>query len=65
MTVWLDDDALENFIYSDIHDEAIRQSKSALKKANFYRKEISWKEVPMNWDIAIKELESSPNYKKE
>jgi heme-degrading monooxygenase HmoA len=65
MTVWLDDDALENFIYSDIHDEAIRQSKSALKRANFYRKEISWKEVPMNWKEAIKELESNPNYEKE
>lgn len=65
MTVWLDEDSLENFIYSPVHDKAIQESKSALKRTNFYRREILWKEVPLSWESAIQELESNPDYERD
>lgn len=64
MTVWLDEESLENFVESRIHARAMREGANALEKSNFHRMRVQWKNLPLTWQEAIQELESSEDYEK-
>jgi heme-degrading monooxygenase HmoA len=64
MTAWVDEQSLEDFVLSREHDRAIKEGSKALAKANFYRKEMEWRQVPLSWEEAIQELECNPDYEK-
>ena len=57
MTVWTDEASLEDFVQSDVHQRAIRESMGALESAAFARIEIKPEEIPISWDRAIALLE--------
>ena len=58
MTVWTDEASLEEFVQSDAHQTAIRESMDALESASFARIEIKPEEIPLCWDRATAMMEA-------
>ncbi len=56
MTVWENDDAIEKFITSASHTQAIRMGIPGVKEARFVRVSISKDSLPMSWDEAEKAM---------
>lgn len=52
MTIWKDEQSLENFVESREHERAMKEGGPAVRKAKFYRGKKMWKEIPLSWDIA-------------
>ncbi len=59
MTVWRDADALESFIDSPVHTEAIRRGLPAVTRAKFLRFEWPADQVPPAWGEVLKRLEAA------
>ena len=49
MTVWKDEESLNNFVRSPIHQKAIREGFAALKDAKFARVKRAVKDIPLSW----------------
>ncbi|MEL6607194.1 MAG: hypothetical protein AAFP88_03020 [Bacteroidota bacterium] len=49
MTVWKDEESLNNFVRSPIHQKAIREGFAALQDANFARVKRALKDIPLSW----------------
>lgn len=56
MTVWTDEESLDNFVQSEVHQTAIRESMDALENANFARAELKREEIPISWEDALELL---------
>jgi len=54
MTIWKNDEALEQFIYSRAHERAMKDGAPAVKNSKFYRSQRTWKELPMAWEVVEK-----------
>jgi heme-degrading monooxygenase HmoA len=59
MTVWKDSDSLDDFIYSKTHEKAMKDGAPAVNKSIFYRIKKKWKEIPIDWETAVKEIEEN------
>ncbi len=58
MTVWENEDSLDDFIYSREHERAMKDGAPAVESNRFYRMNRPWKDVPLAWEeveILIKE----------
>lgn len=58
MTVWENEDSLDDFIYSKEHERAMKEGAPAVESNRFYRMNRPWKDVPLAWEeveILIKE----------
>lgn len=53
MTVWKDEDSIDNFIYSQEHERAMKEGAPAVKKGRFFRIRKQWRELPLAWEEAI------------
>ena len=60
MTVWSSEEALNNFIRSDVHQAAIRKGLGAVKYGEFARTIVPRSESPLTWKKANKLLKESP-----
>ena len=60
MTVWSSEQALNDFVDSDIHMTAINEGVSALEEGSFARVLLPRSEVPLDWAEAQRLLEESP-----
>ncbi len=49
LTIWTDEDALENFVYGKVHAQAMQQSLPAVKEARFVRFTRRVKDIPLSW----------------
>jgi heme-degrading monooxygenase HmoA len=58
MTVWADEDALEAFVASRLHREAITAALVAIDKARFHRYRVPMRSLPPDWSMALAQLES-------
>ncbi|PKA26439.1 DUF3291 domain-containing protein [Leptospira levettii] len=54
MTVWKNESALDQFVYSKEHEIAMKEGGPAVKKSKFYRGFVKWKELPISWERAEK-----------
>jgi heme-degrading monooxygenase HmoA len=54
MTVWQDEDALQNFVSGEKHSDAIQNGLDAVVKARFVRFTIAKSKIPLSWDDAEK-----------
>ncbi|PJZ36862.1 hypothetical protein CH354_12270 [Leptospira levettii] len=54
MTVWKNESALDQFVYSKEHERAMKEGGPAVKKSKFYRGFVKWKELPISWERAEK-----------
>lgn len=61
MTIWADEQSINQFVASPRHQEAISESMDELQAANFARFEVSLNELPVSWDLALSQLETSRN----
>ena len=55
ISVWQDDKSLNNFVQSDIHQQAIKQGMPALVKTSFTRLTTHKDNTPLSWQ-KVKEL---------
>ena len=53
MTIWTDEKSLNDFIESEVHQTAIRDSMKALDSATFARIELKREEIPLSWKSAL------------
>lgn len=60
MTIWRDVDAMEVFVMSDIHQQAIREGMVAVKTARFLQFDWPTNQVPPPWSEVLRRLESVP-----
>jgi heme-degrading monooxygenase HmoA len=58
MTVWTDEEALDAFVGSRLHREAITASLVAVDKARFHRYVVPMRSLPPDWSTALTGLES-------
>jgi heme-degrading monooxygenase HmoA len=58
MTVWTDEDALDAFVGSRLHREAITAALVAVDKARFHRYRVPMRSLPPDWSMALAQLES-------
>jgi hypothetical protein len=56
MTVWTDEESLNGFVESEVHQAAIRESMDALESANFARIKLKREEIPISWEDALNVL---------
>ncbi|TGM05201.1 DUF3291 domain-containing protein [Leptospira jelokensis] len=52
MTVWKNESALDQFVYSLEHERAMKEGGPAVKKSKFYRGFRTWNEIPLSWKVA-------------
>ncbi|GBF51749.1 hypothetical protein LPTSP4_32870 [Leptospira ryugenii] len=52
MTVWTNEEALEDFVYAKEHERAMKEGAPAVRKGTFYRGKKKWKEIPIAWEEA-------------
>lgn len=52
MTVWENEQSLDEFVRGDLHQQAIAKSLNAIAKARFVRLAIKRSEVPISWEKA-------------
>ncbi|MCZ8344296.1 MAG: hypothetical protein O9301_14775 [Leptospira sp.] len=52
MTVWKDEESIDNFVYAKEHERAMKEGGPAVKRGRFYRIQKQWKEVPIPWEVA-------------
>lgn len=57
MSVWESEEAMEGFVRSGLHKEAVRRTKRALESVRFARVKIPRKEVPPSWEQAERLLD--------
>ena len=57
MTIWTDEKSLKDFIESEVHQTAIRESMRALDSAAFARIELKREEIPLSWKSAQQMLD--------
>lgn len=57
MSVWRDEESLEDFMLSRIHRDAVRNGRVTLEKVDFRRIEWPTESVPPSWDEAFELLE--------
>jgi len=50
MTVWENEDSLENFVDSREHERAMKEGAPAVEANRFYRIRKPWKDVPIKWE---------------
>ncbi|MCU0862234.1 MAG: antibiotic biosynthesis monooxygenase [Planctomycetes bacterium] len=58
MTVWTDEDALDAFVASRLHREAIAAALVTVDKARFHRYRVPMRSLPPDWSMALAQLES-------
>ncbi|TGL20079.1 DUF3291 domain-containing protein [Leptospira yanagawae] len=51
MTVWKNESALDQFVYSMEHERAMKEGGPAVKKSKFYRGYRKWNEIPLSWKV--------------
>ena len=56
MTVWTDEESLDGFVRSDVHQAAIQASMEALACADFARATLDQTDIPISWDRALELL---------
>ena len=56
LSVWANDEARAAFVRSHVHREAIANSLPALRGAEFKRLTVARKDLPANWDQALRLL---------
>lgn len=54
MTVWQDENALQNFVSGEKHSDAIQNGLDAVVKARFVRFTAAKSQIPLSWDDAEK-----------
>jgi heme-degrading monooxygenase HmoA len=59
MTVWRDEQALDAFVESPVHQQAIRQGLAAVTSARFLRFEWPTRSVPPSWDEVLERLKNA------
>lgn len=59
MTVWRDEEALDAFVWSPVHQKAMRESIGVFENARFARLSIPARELPLPWARARAALEAS------
>ena len=60
MTAWKSDVAVNDFVYSPVHQQAIRAGSKGLVAARFGRFELPASRLPLSWDEALALLETAP-----
>jgi heme-degrading monooxygenase HmoA len=60
MTAWRDEAALDAFVRSPVHREAMREGTASLTSARFMRMEWPAAEMPPPWREILKRLEAAP-----
>ncbi len=60
LTVWESEGAMDAFVQSRVHREAMQAGRSALFSAEFNRVEIPVSEIPLSWDRALELLREAP-----
>ncbi len=59
MSVWEDEGALAQFIYSADHSVAVDRSKNYSWNARFVQFEVAATEIPVSWDRVVEELDAN------
>ena len=57
MTIWTDEKSLNDFVESEVHQTAIRDSIKALDSTTFARIELKREEIPLSWKYAMQILD--------
>jgi len=60
MTVWISEDALDDFVADGVHQAAIENGLAAVKFGEFARTVMPRSEAPLSWKKAKKLLKESP-----
>ena len=58
MTVWTDEESLDRFVQSEVHQTAIRESMEAIELASFARVALKREEIPISWEDALAILDA-------
>ncbi len=62
MTIWVDDESLNNFVYSQVHRDAVKRGMPAVSQTRFYSFELPADELPLSWDDALERLQEAESY---
>ncbi|MEM7023415.1 MAG: hypothetical protein AAF637_12605 [Pseudomonadota bacterium] len=58
MTVWTDEASLDDFVYGEVHQTAIREGFGALQAVRFARLAVGRDAIPISWSRALEILEN-------
>lgn len=58
MTAWADEESLNAFVASAVHQRAIAEAFGGLAEAQFVRFEVARTDLPVDWSTALERLEA-------
>lgn len=59
LTLWEDEASIAAFKFSDLHRAAMAKADKLLTQAKFARFKVQQNELPINWKLALAELEAN------
>jgi len=57
MTVWSDEQSMEDFVLSKDHRTAMRKGMDAIKESRFARFAVNTEQIPLTWEKALQQLD--------